>query len=422
MTSLTLLLWILVGGLLQLTIYLGITLWRHWQEYRGLRQQASDAGIIVPADAIETETAPPGWIGFRHLRVEQRTLEDEARSICSFVLVADDDAPLPPFKPGQFLTFRLDIPNPDGTVEQVVRCYSLSDAPQADRYRVSIKRALPPCGSMHPAGRSSNYFHDHVAAGTLLNVRAPSGHFYLDEGDSPVVLIGSGIGITPMLSMANWCAKEQPKREVWLFYGVRNRHELIMVHQLRQLAASNPDFHLSICFSNPFPDDVLADGYDHRGRIDVDLLRRVLPLKSFHFYICGPGAMMESLVPALEDWGVPDSRIHFEAFGPASVKRRPAASSPADAASAIDASPIAVTFANSGKEILWSPAAGSLLELAEANGVSVNSGCRAGSCGSCQTTISAGEVIYQQAPDFDPEPGNCLLCVCIPKTPVTLEA
>jgi ferredoxin len=81
-----------------------------------------------------------------------------------------------------------------------------------------------------------------------------------------------------------------------------------------------------------------------------------------------------------------------------------------------------VTFANSGKEILWSPAAGSLLELAEANGVSVNSGCRAGSCGSCQTTISAGEVSYQQAPDFDPEPGNCLLCVCIPKTPVTLEA
>jgi ferredoxin-NADP reductase len=415
MTSLTLLLWILVGALVQLAIYLSFTLWRHWQDYLGLRKRASSAGIIIPPDAIETETATPGWVGFRSLRVEQRTLEDKTTSICSFVLVADDGAPLPPYKPGQFLTFRLDIPKADGTPEQVVRCYSLSDAPQADRYRVSIKRVLAPSGSEHPAGRSSNYFHDHVAAGTLLNVRAPSGHFYLDQGDAPVVLIGSGIGITPMLSMANWCATEQPQREVWLFYGVRRRPELIMEEHLRQLAASNPNFHLNICFSNPLPDDALADRQEYRGRVDVDLLRRVLPLKSFHFYLCGPGAMMESLVPALEDWGVPDSRIHFEAFGPASIKRKSA--SPAAQAS----SPIAVTFAGSGKELLWTPAAGSLLELAEANGVSVNSGCRAGSCGSCQTTIRSGEVTYQQAPDFDPEPGNCLLCVCVPKTPVSLE-
>lgn len=422
MTSLTLLLWILLGALVQLTIYLSISLWRHWQEYLGLRQRANNAGIIVPADAIETETATPGWDGFRRLRVESRAMEDQARSICSFTLVADDGTPLPPYKPGQFLTFRLDIPNADGTIEQVVRCYSLSDSPQVGRYRVSIKRVSPPSGSDHPAGRSSSFFHDHVTAGTLLYVRAPSGHFYLDEGDSPVVLIGSGIGITPMLSMANWCSKEQPQREVWLFYGVRHNHEIIMGQQLRQLAASNPNFHLRIYFSNPLPDDALPDTYDHHGRIDVDLLRRALPLKPFHFYICGPGAMMESLVPALEDWGVPDSRIHFEAFGPASVKRKPTATSHANASTATEASPIAVTFAKSGNEILWTPAAGSLLELAEAHGVSVNSGCRAGSCGSCQTTIRSGEVSYQQAPDFDPEPGNCLLCVCVPKTRVTLEA
>jgi ferredoxin len=129
--------------------------------------------------------------------------------------------------------------------------------------------------------------------------------------------------------------------------------------------------------------------------------------------------MLGSLVAALEDWGVPDSHIHFEAFGPASIKRRRAAApSPSETA----ARDIVVTFAKSGKKLPWQPAAGNLLEFAEANGVSVNFGCRAGGCGSCQTTIQAGEVSYLQPPDYDPEPGSCLLCVCSPKTSVTLEA
>jgi ferredoxin len=80
-----------------------------------------------------------------------------------------------------------------------------------------------------------------------------------------------------------------------------------------------------------------------------------------------------------------------------------------------------VTFARSGKKYPWQIATGTLLEFAEAQGIAVASGCRAGGCGTCQTTILAGEVSYRQTPDFDPEPGSCLLCVCTPKTPVTLE-
>jgi ferredoxin-NADP reductase len=421
MTSLNLLLWIVLGALVQLTLFLCVAFWRHWRDYRALLHVAKDLGVAAVALAEEPTSLPPAWSGYRQLRVAQRTVEDAARHICSFHLVADDGAALPSFKPGQFLTFRLDLPKADGSVEQVIRCYSLSDSPSADRYRVSIKRVPPPIGSAHPPGRSSNYFHDHVDVGTLLHVRAPSGHFYLDHGDSPVVLIGSGIGITPMLAMANWSALEQPKREVWLFYGVRNRQELIMEAHFKELAATNPNFRLHRCLSDPSPDAADSGNFEHRGRIDVDLLRRVLPLKPFHFYICGPTAMMESLVPALEDWGVPDSRIHFEAFGPASIKRQQVSSGAAYPTSDLPASPVTVNFANSGKELQWTPAAGTLLELAESHGVAVNSGCRAGSCGSCQTTLRAGEVSYLQTPDFDPEPGNCLLCVCVPKTAVTLE-
>jgi ferredoxin len=81
-----------------------------------------------------------------------------------------------------------------------------------------------------------------------------------------------------------------------------------------------------------------------------------------------------------------------------------------------------VNFAKSGRQVAWQAGTANLLEFAEAHGISINSGCRAGGCGSCQTRIASGEVSYLQAPDFDPEPGTCLLCVCTPKTDVTLEA
>ncbi|MDP2808885.1 MAG: 2Fe-2S iron-sulfur cluster-binding protein [Rhodocyclaceae bacterium] len=421
MTSPGLLLWIAFGIIAQLAIFLGIAFWRHWRNYAALKEH-SNGGVSAPemgAPIIE-KARGNSWAGFRPFKVVRKVIEDGAQSICSFYLEPEDRKPLPIFLPGQFLTFRLEVPAATGGTEQIVRCYSLSDAPHLDRYRISVKRVPAPRGSVAPPGRSSNHFHNHVEVGTTLQVRAPSGHFHIDHGDAPVVLIGGGIGITPMLSMLNGCLVEQPGREIWLFYGVRNSHEMVMKAHLDALAAANPNFHLRLCFSNPLPDDQLIRNYQHRGHVDVSLLRMELPLKPYHFYICGPSYMMETLVPALEDWGIPDSRIHFEAFGPASVKRRNAPSTPPDLA-ADQGAGVAVTFAKSGKQFVWNAGAGSLLEFAEANGISVDSGCRAGSCGTCQTTIRSGEVAYRQTPDYDPEPGTCLLCVCTPKTRVTLE-
>jgi ferredoxin-NADP reductase len=344
--------------------------------------------------------------------------------------VPEDGQPLPVFLPGQFLTFRLDTET-NGVTEQIVRCYSLSDAPSPATYRISVKRVLPPIGSAFPPGRSSTFIHDHLAVGSLLQVRAPSGHFYIERSNTPVVLIAGGIGITPLLSMLNWCLAEQPAREIWLFYGVRNASEAVMTVHLEALAAAHSNFHLRCCWSDALPEDVAGQDHYRCGRIGVDLLRFELPLKPYHFYICGPTPMMASLVPALGDWGVPDGRIHFEAFGPASIQRKQEAantvanlaanhttSSPSGASEAS----IVVTFAKSGKQLPWQTARTTLLEFAEANGISVDSGCRAGSCGTCQTTIREGEVTYRQQPDYDPDPGTCLVCCCTPKTSVTLEA
>ena len=423
MTSLTLSQWILGALLLQVAGFMGLAFARHWQVYSALREAAAKGQFELPSPSDAAVADPAAaWAGYRPFRVRAKTLEDAAGQVCSFELVPEDGQPLAPFLPGQFLTFRLDLPSTQGSTSPVVRCYSLSDAPRAEAFRVSIKRAPSSAGANGARGYASHYFHDEVKVGSVLQVRAPSGHFYLDRSPAPVVLIAGGIGVTPMVSMINWVVQQQPGRELWLFYGVRQAAELVMQSHLEALAARHPSLHLHLCFSTSQPASNLvlpAQVHHHHGRIDLRLLRSVLPLKPYHFYLCGPTQLLTSLVPALEGWGVAEERIHFEAFGPASIPRKKNGLSPADSPAT---GPLAVTFATSGKTCTWRPGLGSLLDLAEANGIEVASGCRSGSCGSCQTTIRAGQVRYAHAPDHTPEPGSCLLCVSTPGTALTLDA
>src|SRR5262249_7789078 len=111
------------------------------------------------------------------------------------------------------------------------------------------------------------------------------------------------------------------------------------------------------------------------------------------------------------------SEVHFEAFGAESVQQPPTAgpATPAEAA-------LTVTFAKSQKALKWNGGSGALLEFAEANGIVINCGCRAGNCGTCLTPIKSGEVLYLQDAGPQAEPGSCLTCVCVPKTDLVLDA
>lgn len=395
--------------------------------YRRRRQFRAGASATPKAQPSATPDAPAtakanAWKGFREFVVQRRELEDAQGSVCSFYLTPVDGKPLPPFKPGQFLTFKLDIETPATHAgKSVIRCYSLSDSPDPHHYRVSIKRVPAPANRPElPAGVSSNYFHDRVMEGTRLQVRAPSGHFHLiQESSLPVVLIGGGIGITPMLSILNTLLQTGSQREVWLFYGIRNGSEQIMREHLLSLAEKHPHFHLHCCFSSPAANEIEGVDFQHRGRVDIPLLRATLPLRRHQFYICGPQPMMESLIPGLEAWGVQGGDIYYESFGPATLIRH---DKTATDTNEVTDNPITISFSKSGKQIPWDWNNGSLLEFAESHGIEVESGCRAGSCGGCQTTIESGEVEYDQQADADVQPGHCLLCITRPKNNLTLAA
>jgi ferredoxin-NADP reductase len=257
-----------------------------------------------------------------------------------------------------------------------------------------------------------------VQQGSRLLVKAPSGHFHLmDDEPLPIVLIGGGIGITPMLSMLNTVLESGIKREIWLYYGVCNGNEHIMKTHLQTLARTHDNFHLHVCYSAPNDNDVAGIDYQHNGQVAIPLLRNTIKLMRYQFYICGPRAMMESLVPGLEDWGVDSRDIYYESFGPASLIKHEKVAQTATATQ-----PITVTFSRSGKSIPWDVSADSLLAFAEANDIDVASGCRAGSCGACQTPVKSGELDYNQEPDADIVPGYCLLCISTPKSDLTLDA
>jgi hypothetical protein len=412
-TAVQLLAWIIAALLLQLAVGIAVVVRR--------RRLAAPA-TPIPADATSNrpELARAGW---REFRVAQRSFEDAARTQCSFHLQPVDGQPLPAFRPGQFLTFSLEVAaGADGEEparRAITRCYSLSDRPDPAEYRVTIKRVpAPPDHPEFAPGLSSNHFHDHVQIGDILRVKAPAGHFFIDtDPNEPVVLIGGGIGITPMMSMLRWCIANQPQRPVHLYYGLRNSDEHAFKSTLEDMAASHPALRLHVVYSRPLAADVLGRDYQHPGHVDVELLRQTLPHGRHQFYVCGPPAMMQTLVPALAEWGVPVADIHYEAFGPASVKL-PGAPEPA----APVAAGVEVKFQRSGRTLVWTGRDTSLLDFAERHGIEVESGCRSGGCGSCETRLLDGSVQYEHTPDHDVAAGHCLLCVGRPATSLVLEA
>lgn len=365
----------------------------------------------------EAEQAQTGWNGIRKFAVVKKIRECD--DVNAFYLKPHDGRPLPQFKPGQYLTFQLDLPGRD---KPLIRCYSLSDSPhQKEYYRVTIKKEKsPPDKPELPPGAGSSFFTDTVKEGDILNVKAPTGHFFLDMAKTnPIVLLAGGVGITPMLSMANAIAASGSKREVYFFFGVRNVREHIHKAELEKLAAENDNIHLHIAYSKPSEKDVKGKDFHSEGRVGIELLKEILPSNNFEYFLCGSGAFMKSLTDGLEAWGVPDKDVHFEAFGPATVKKKTVAPSPSET---VHLQKVNVTFARSNKTVRWEPSLENLLEFAKAQGVKIDSGCCAGSCGSCVVAIKSGDVDYLKKPGATPEAGSCFTCVCRPKNDLVLDA
>lgn len=407
---------VLGGAALHALAGLGQALRRHARENRlrelELLDLRSEIHLRHALRRFRRKQSELSWEGVRKFRIDRKV--QEGGDICSFYLTPHDRKPLPPFHPGQFLTFRFQVPDQP---TPVVRCYSLSDAPREpqDAYRISVKRIPPPRSAPDaPPGLASGFLHDTVSEGDIIDVQAPAGEFFLDlSHESPVVLVGGGVGVTPVLSMLNAIVETGSRREVWFFYGVRNSREHVMREHLEQLDKAHPNVHLRVCYSAPIDQDLEGETHHVTGRVTIDLLRDQLPSNAYDFFICGPGPMMTALTEGLAAWDVPESRIHFEAFGPASVKP-PAADGSQPAAR--------VRFDRSAVDAEWTPSSGTLLELAQSVGVTIPYGCRVGDCGTCEKALKTGRAKPLRRGAFDVHEGSCLTCIAVPEGDVVIDA
>lgn len=344
------------------------------------------------------------WRPFRVARIVP-----ESTSIRSFHLEPEDAAGLPLFRAGQHLPIRLRLSS-DGP--PVIRTYTLSVAPSDGGFRISVKRD----------GAASQYLHDRVAVGDRIEARAPAGEFTVDAAEHrPLVLLSAGVGITPMLAMLRHVVYEGLRtrrlRKTWFLHGARTKSEQAFDTELAALCRSGQGaIRVVRALSQPEASAVQGVDYEQKGRIDTQLLKTVLPLDDYDFYVCGPAAFTQALYDGLRALRIPDDRIFAEAFGPSTLVRQlePGLPNAALALAPAATEPVQVVFAQSAKQAQWTPASGTLLELAEAQGLTPEFSCRGGTCGTCRTRVLQGQLTYLSRPTAATDPATGLICCAVP--------
>jgi nitric oxide dioxygenase len=264
------------------------------------------ADILIDREAAiraGIEAVDGGWTGWRDFVVAEKIRESAV--ITSFVLRPRDGGPVIPHKPGQYLTFRFDLPGAPGEK----RNYSISAGPNGQSYRISVKR--------EDLGAASRFLHDQIQVGDVLSATPPAGDFFLaDQPARPVVLLSGGVGLTPMVSMVEHIAQAHPELEAHFVHGALNSEVHALDGHVRTLAKDHGGVTVTTFYSAPLAGDRAGESHDVDGLISIDWLKANTPFAEADFYLCGPKPFLKAFVDGLIGAGVPADRIHYEVFGP----------------------------------------------------------------------------------------------------------
>lgn len=280
------------------------------------------------------------------LRVRVARKQTEAEGIVSLLLAPLDDAVLPPFTAGAHIDLHL----PNGLVRQ----YSLCNEPSDDgHYRIGVLR--------DPQSRGGSVaVHDALQAGNVISISEPRNHFPLAEQAPHHLLMGGGIGITPLLAMAETLS--QRGEAFTLHYATRSRERTAFTQRLAQ---------------SPFARHVHlhTDDGPAEQRLNIDAVLRDAP-QGAHMYVCGPQGYMDAVLGTARAQGWPETRLHMEFFG--------AAPTQTDQDGGFE-----VELAQSGRVIAVGKTQTTLQALLDA-GVDIPMSCEQGVCGTCLTRVISG--------------------------------
>ena len=259
-------------------------------------RESGNAGLVATSP-------PPAWTGFRQLKVAG--IKRETNSVISISLEDPDGGPLPPARPGQYITLRL---QPDKQERSVLRNYSLSGQPSADYYRITVKREQPRCRQRLPAHPNCGWRSArHRSTARHLHPRADPRARTVDQrrhrgNPGPLHAPRAGKGtVRPSDLVAPWRTQRRP----------------LFAAEARALLASLPNVRTHVCYSRPRPDDLEGRDFDSAGRLTASLLAELEPPRNAEAYLCGPTPFMEEISAGLAAIGLGGTDIHTEPFGPA---------------------------------------------------------------------------------------------------------
>ncbi|WP_051471577.1 ferredoxin reductase [Patulibacter minatonensis] len=298
----------------------------------------------------------------------------------------------PGFRAGQHVEITVEV---DGVRHR--RSYSPSGSahPRTRDIELTVRR--------HPEGVVSRHLKEHAEVGMFVGLSAPRGDDFVLPEVRPrrIVLISGGSGVTPVLSMLRTLTDEGHAGEITFLHYARSAEDLLYARDLEAIAADHPNVTLLRTFTRD-------GGGELEGRFGPEHLRRALPVdEDAAAFVCGPGALVEATRALWEDQGL-ITPLRFEHFAPPVLPD-------------LDPDQLGtVTFAGSG---VSSEADGStLLEQAEAAGLSPVNGCRMGICLTCKCTLNAGQVRDTLSGAIGGVPGEEIrICVSAPVGDVSVD-
>ncbi|WP_333827989.1 FAD-binding oxidoreductase [Pararhodobacter sp.] len=356
---------------------------------------------------IWAEARQQPWFGQRRFICTAR--QQESPDVMSFLLRPQDEAPVGRFEPGQYVT--VSLPGDSATPPRK-RAYSLSGQPDAQTLQVTVRRL--------GKGGLSDALHEKLVPGAEALLGVPAGQFVLSPApERPVILVSAGIGVTPLLPMLERLA-QSAGAPVWFVHGARDKAHHVFAARSRAIAdSSKRPVTLVTAFSRAEGADS-GDGSGDRpgplsGRLDAAMIAALAPVAEADIYLCGPEAFMETLRAGLTGLGADAGRIRTERF----LDQGALAAGMAGRAAGRPGA--AVTFARSRRTLNWTPASGSILDLALAHGLDIAYSCRLGDCQTCVQRVVSGAAEHLGATDIPLGPGQAMLCQAVPRGDLTLD-
>ncbi|KAJ5151666.1 hypothetical protein N7492_009961 [Penicillium capsulatum] len=258
-----------------------------------------------------------GWSEWRDFTIADKVKESD--EITSFYLAPVDGKPLPAFRPGQYISVQVYVPE---LRHAQPRQYSLSDKPSSEYYRISVKKeGLDAESSATHPGYVSNLLHDNFNKGDTIKVSHPCGDFFLSaDRQSPVVLISAGVGLTPLTSILN--SLTPSGRKLHFIHGARTAGARAFKEHVSALTGQSFNIQATFFTSHPSSEEKEGVDYQYAGRVDLSKLNATdlfLEDAQTEYYICGPEKFMIDMQSSLKDMGVSLDRIKMELFGTGGV-------------------------------------------------------------------------------------------------------